>query len=68
MVLAALLQSPALATWTPALLQAAEKGAETDPTANPEPIGLLRFFIGAFLVLAIYSGAWLFTYWISKDE
>src|SRR3712207_8729491 len=49
----------ALATWTLALLQAAEKGAETDPTANPEPIGLLRFFIGVFLVLAIYSGAWL---------
>jgi hypothetical protein len=67
-VLAALLQNPALATWTLALLQAAEKGAETDPTANPEPIGLLRFFIGVFLVLAIYSGAWLFTYWISKDE
>jgi hypothetical protein len=67
-VLAALVQSPALATWTLALLQAAEKGAETNPTANPEPIGLLRFFIGVFLVLAIYSGAWLFTYWISKDE
>ena|GEM_PF-1135040 len=67
-MLAALVQSPALATWTLALLQAAEKGAETNPTANPEPIGLLRFFIGVFLVLAIYSGAWLFTYWISKDE
>ena len=63
MVLAALLQ-----TWTLALLQVAEKGAEVDPTANPEPIGLLRFFIGFFLVLIIYSGAWLFTYWISKDE
>ena len=68
MVLAALLQSPALATWTLALLQAAEKGAETNPTANPEPIGLLRFFIGVVLILTIYSGAWLFTYWISKDE
>ena len=68
MMLAALLQNSGLGTWTLALLQAAEKGAETDPTANPEPIGLLRFFIGAFLVLAIYSGAWLFTYWISKDE
>ena len=68
MVLAALVQSPALATWTLALLQAAEKGAETNPTANPETIGLLRFFIGFFLVLVIYSGAWLFTYWISKDE
>ena len=68
MMLAALLQNPALATWMLALLQAAEKGAETDPTANPEPIGLLRFFIGMLLVLTIYSGAWLFTYWISKDE
>ena len=63
MVLAALLQ-----TWMLALFQVAEKGAETDPTANPEPIGLLRFFIGVVLVLVIYSGAWLFTYWISKDE
>jgi hypothetical protein len=67
-MLAALLQDPALASWALALLQAAEKGAETNPTANPEPIGLLRFFIGALLVLTIYSGAWLFTYWISKDE
>ncbi len=57
-----------LQTWMLALLQAAEKGAETNPTANPEPIGLLRFFIGVVLVLTIYSGAWLFTYWISKDE
>ena len=62
-MLAALLQTSTLA-----LLQAAEKGAETDPTANPEPIGLLRFFIGLTLILVIYSGAWLFTYWISKDE
>ena len=63
MVLAALLQ-----TWTLALLQVAEKGAEVDPTANPEPIGLLRFFLAFFLILTIYGGAWLFTYWISKDE
>jgi hypothetical protein len=62
-VLAAFLQ-----TWMLALFEVAEKGAETDPTANPEPIGLLRFFIGFFLILLIYSGAWLFTYWISKDE
>ena len=68
MVLAALLQNLGLATWTLALLQAAEKGAETNPTANPEPIGLLRFFLGVILILTIYSGAWLFTYWISKDE
>ena len=67
-MLTALLQNPGLANWTLALFQVAEKGAETDPTANPEPIGLLRFFIAVFLILAIYSGAWLFTYWISKDE
>ena len=30
--------------------------------------GVLRFFAGALLVLTIYGGAWLFTYWISKDE
>jgi hypothetical protein len=41
---------------------------ETDPTANPESIGLLRFFLGLLLILTIYGGAWLFTYWISKDE
>jgi hypothetical protein len=63
-LLAALL----LQTWTLALFQAAAKGAETNPTADPEPIGLLRFFIGVVLVLTIYSGAWMFTYWISKDE
>ena len=57
-----------LQIWTLALFQAAEKGAETNPTADPATIGLLRFFIGVFLVLTIYTGAWLFTYWISKDE
>jgi hypothetical protein len=67
-VLAALLQNPGLVTWTLALLQAAEKSAETDPTANPEPIGILRFFLAFLLILTIYGGAWLFTYWISKDE
>ena len=30
--------------------------------------GVLRFFAGALLVLTIYGTAWLFTYWISKDE
>jgi hypothetical protein len=30
--------------------------------------GVFRFFAGALLVLTIYGGAWLFTYWISKDE
>ncbi len=42
--------------------------SESDPTANPELIGLLRFFIGFGLVLVLYTGALLFTYWISKDE
>jgi hypothetical protein len=27
-----------------------------------------RLIIGFFLILIIYGGAWLFTYWISKDE
>ncbi len=30
--------------------------------------GVFRFFAGALLVLTIYGIAWLFTYWISKDE
>jgi hypothetical protein len=29
---------------------------------------LVRFFLGLLLILTLYSGAWLFTYWISKDE
>ena len=67
-VLAALLQdSGAAVVGALALLQALEEGAQ-DPTANPEPIGLFRFFAAFFLILTIYSGAWLFTYWISKDE
>ena len=35
---------------------------------SPDMVGVLRFFAGFFLILIIYSGAWLFTYWISKDE
>jgi hypothetical protein len=31
-------------------------------------VGVLRFFAAFFLILSIYAGAWLFTYWISKDE
>lgn len=27
-----------------------------------------RFFAGFLLILLIFSGALLFTYWISKDE
>ncbi len=63
MVLAALLQDLGSVAGMLALLQ-----QETDPTANPEPIGLLRFFLAFLLILTIYGGAWLFTYWISKDE
>jgi hypothetical protein len=37
-------------------------------TANPGFVGLARFFAGVLLILTIYIGAWLFTYWISKDE
>jgi hypothetical protein len=48
------------------LLQAG--ASETDPTANPDMIGLLRFFAGFGLVLLLYTGALLFTYWIGKDE
>lgn len=29
---------------------------------------LPNFFAGFFLILIIYGGALLFTYWISKDE
>ena len=29
---------------------------------------VLRFFAAFFLILTIYIGAFLFTYWISKDE
>ncbi len=29
---------------------------------------VLRFVAGFFLVLFLYIGAFLFTYWISKDE
>lgn len=30
--------------------------------------GVAHLFAGLFLILAIYSSALLFTYWISKDE
>lgn len=35
---------------------------------SPGAAGVLRFFAGFLLILCIYAGAWLFTYWISKDE
>lgn len=43
------------------LLQAGDTGDPTD-------IGLLRFFLGFLLIIAIYSSFLGFTYWISKDE
>jgi hypothetical protein len=63
----AMLQDPGSVVGALALIQALAEG-EQDPTADPTPIGLIRFFLGVLLVLTLYSGAWLFTYWISKDE
>ena len=37
-------------------------------TGNPTPIGIAHWFMGFFLILILYAGALLFTYWISKDE
>ena len=37
-------------------------------TGNPTAVGIFRFFAGFFLIMILYGGAWLFTYWISKDE
>ncbi len=31
-------------------------------------VSIPRFFAAFFLILIIYAGALLFTYWISKDE
>ena len=67
MVLATLLLGPEAVIGALVLIQALAEGEQT-PTANPEPIGLVRFFLGLLLILTLYSGAWLFTYWISKDE
>ena len=67
MVLATLLLGPEAVVGALTLIQALTEGEQT-PTANPEPIGLVRFFLGLLLILTLYSGAWLFTYWISKDE
>jgi hypothetical protein len=41
-----------------------QEGSTGDPTA----VGIFRFFVGFFLILTLYGGAWFFTYWISKDE
>jgi hypothetical protein len=35
---------------------------------SPSAIGIFRFFAGFGLILTLYTGALLFTYWISKDE
>ena len=67
MVRATLLLGPEAVVGALTLIQALTEGEQT-PTANPEPIGLVRFFLGLLLILTLYSGAWLFTYWISKDE
>ena len=67
MVLATWLLGPGAVVGALALIQALAEGEQT-PTDNPEPIGLVRFFLGLLLILTLYSGAWLFTYWISKDE
>ena len=37
-------------------------------TGAPTAVGIFRFFVGFFLIMILYGGAWLFTYWISKDE
>jgi hypothetical protein len=31
-------------------------------------VSISHFFAGVFLILLVYGGALLFTYWISKDE
>ncbi len=35
---------------------------------EPNTIGVLRLFAGFFIILTFFTGALLFTYWISKDE
>ena len=50
------------------LLAAAFLLLQPGSTDTPGFVGLARFFAGLLLVLTIYTGAWLFTYWISKDE
>ncbi|MBA2442473.1 MAG: hypothetical protein H0V53_08730 [Rubrobacter sp.] len=38
--------------------------AEIETTST----GVFRFFAGFVMILIVFSGALLFTYWISKDE
>jgi hypothetical protein len=37
-------------------------------TGDPTGVGVFRFFAAFFLIMFLYGGAWLFTYWISKGE
>jgi hypothetical protein len=37
-------------------------------TGDPTTVGILRFFAGFILIIAIYSSLLGFTYWIGKDE
>lgn len=37
------------------------------PSEN-NAVGVFRFFAAFFMILTFFSGALLFTYWISKDE
>ena len=41
---------------------------ENGTAANPSGYDLFQFFAAFVLILTIFAGAWLFTYWISKDE
>jgi hypothetical protein len=41
---------------------------ETLALLEPNTIGVLRLFAALGLILTFFSGALLFTYWISKDE
>ncbi len=50
------------------LLLAAFLLLQPGSTDTPGFVGVARFFAGFLLVMAIYTGAFLFTYWISKDE
>ncbi len=48
-----------------ALVLLQQGGSATD---DPGAVGVARFFAAFLLILTIYGSAWLFTYWISKDE
>ena len=50
---------------TPALLDLATVLLNTPSQAGFTP---LRLIVGALMIITIVSGAFLFTYWITKDE